>query len=153
MKTKDLIPFSVIVPHKHHLAKVFRKKLDSNVPLVSQNLPPGIVVDKRLVHPTINEFYLQSHMALQGTARPVRYIILKNTNDNATMDGFTELTNTLAYGYQINGTACSLPAPCMIARDYADRGARMYKEEGGTLDDLTNLRYIYSKFSKHRINA
>lgn len=34
------------------------------------NLPPGTVVDKEVTHPFVNDFYLQAHHGLQGTARP-----------------------------------------------------------------------------------
>lgn len=115
--TEDSIPFTFIVPHKQHLAKIFRSiipqctypdaKIKDNARI--QNLPPGTVVDQGLVHPTIPEFYLQSHMTLKGTARALRFVILRNTNHNATLDGIASLTNQLCYAYQINNTACSYP--------------------------------------------
>lgn len=56
--------------------------------------------------------------------------------------------------YFLNNANSMFLAPIMIAKDYADRGARMYKSCGGrTVDELDTLRYYTSKFKDYRINA
>ena len=42
------------------------------------NLHPGFVIDQVVTHPLCYDFYLQSHSAIQGTARAAHYFVLRN---------------------------------------------------------------------------
>uniref|UniRef100_A0AC34QL35 Piwi domain-containing protein n=1 Tax=Panagrolaimus sp. JU765 TaxID=591449 RepID=A0AC34QL35_9BILA len=153
----DVPPFTIIVPNKLHLIRIFREKINENASVTEQNLAPGTVVDYGIVHPRINEFYLNSHSALLGTSRVPRYIILRNKNKNADLDSIITLTHYLTFGYQIVTSTTSLPSPCMIAQQYADRGSKIYPEITDTSDEnLIKDRYGYrtsEKFRNIRINA
>uniref|UniRef100_A0A915E8E3 Piwi domain-containing protein n=1 Tax=Ditylenchus dipsaci TaxID=166011 RepID=A0A915E8E3_9BILA len=46
-----------------------------------QNIQPGVVIDHTVVHPIFCEFFLNSHRALQGTARTPKYTILLDENN------------------------------------------------------------------------
>lgn len=63
-------------------------------------------------------FYLYSHKALAGTARPTHYQVLENVN-NWTPEQLAEFTYALAHLHQGCTKAVSLPAPVF----YADRAA------------------------------
>ncbi|KAI9847274.1 MAG: hypothetical protein M1837_002860 [Sclerophora amabilis] len=63
--------FIVIVASKRHHIRFFPKQGDSN-----GNPLPGTLVEKDVTHPFENDFYLCSHKAIQGTARPVHYHVL-----------------------------------------------------------------------------
>lgn len=55
-----------------------------DIELPEKNVQPGLVVDSAITQPK-NNFYLQSHAALAGTARSAHYYILENGmggNDN-----------------------------------------------------------------------
>jgi hypothetical protein len=45
------------------------------------NFNPGLVVDHTVVRPRGNDFYMQSQIALQGTAKPTHYVMISNTGD------------------------------------------------------------------------
>ncbi|KAH7627791.1 Piwi domain-containing protein [Sordaria sp. MPI-SDFR-AT-0083] len=62
---------TVIVATKRHHIRFFPDKGDKN-----GNCEPGTLVEKEVTHPFHYDFFLNSHFALQGTARPVHYHVL-----------------------------------------------------------------------------
>ncbi|KAK1779618.1 LOW QUALITY PROTEIN: Piwi domain-containing protein [Copromyces sp. CBS 386.78] len=62
---------TVIVATKRHHIRFFPDKGDRN-----GNCEPGTLVEKEVTHPFHYDFFLNSHHALQGTARPVHYHVL-----------------------------------------------------------------------------
>ncbi|KAK4100369.1 Piwi-domain-containing protein [Parathielavia hyrcaniae] len=62
---------TVIVATKRHHIRFFPERGDKN-----GNCLPGTLVEKEVTHPFHYDFYLCSHVALQGTARPVHYNVL-----------------------------------------------------------------------------
>ena len=40
------------------------------------NSKPGLIVEREVTHPFLFDFYLNSHVAIQGTARPVHYYVI-----------------------------------------------------------------------------
>jgi len=69
------IPFVVIVGSKRHHVRFFpdQGKGDRN-----GNPLPGTLVESGVTHPFENDFYLNSHAAIKGTARPMHYHVLLN---------------------------------------------------------------------------
>ena len=68
------IEFTVIVCSKRHHIRFFplgRPAADNN-----GNPVPGVIVEKDVTHPFEYDFYLNSHSAIQGTARPTHYHVL-----------------------------------------------------------------------------
>lgn len=65
--------FLVIVGGKRHHVRFFPEKGDRN-----GNPLPGTLVESGVTHPYENDFYLCSHAAIKGTARPVHYQVLMN---------------------------------------------------------------------------
>ena len=43
---------------------------------INGNVKPGLVVDRGVTSPYSFDFYIQSHAAVQGQARPAHYIVL-----------------------------------------------------------------------------
>jgi len=135
---------------------------------INVNIRPGTVVDKQLTHPEHCEFYLNSHMAIQGTARCPRYSVLVDESE-FTMDVIEGISYALSYGHQIINSPTSLPSPAYIALLYAKRGRNIYatirdmrdvqpdpRHADGTLDfmELSN-RYCYftTTLRDQRVNA
>uniref|UniRef100_A0A914YVN2 Piwi domain-containing protein n=1 Tax=Panagrolaimus superbus TaxID=310955 RepID=A0A914YVN2_9BILA len=151
------IPLTVIVPQRSHMARINKMNPNPADKGPRQNLQPGVVVDTGLVHPTINEFFLNSHVAIQGTARTPKYTILHNDNEKAGMDAIQHVTYYLCFGHQIVNSPTSLPAPVYCAMQYAERGTKVFKAlgPGVTPDDVvTSWNYDSSeKFRNLRINA
>lgn len=67
----ELPKFTVIVATKRHHIRLFPQKGDKN-----GNALPGTLVEKEVTHPFMWDFYLCSHVAIQGTARPVHYHVI-----------------------------------------------------------------------------
>ncbi|KAL1303294.1 hypothetical protein AAFC00_006700 [Neodothiora populina] len=70
--------FVVIVASKRHHVRFFPKPGTGDR---NGNPLPGTLVETGVTHPRENDFYLCSHAAIKGTARPVHYHILLNERD------------------------------------------------------------------------
>ena len=69
------VNFTVIVAEKRHHIRFFPAP-GSAAADKSGNPVPGVVVDKDVTHPYEYDFYLNSHSAIQGTARPTHYQVI-----------------------------------------------------------------------------
>jgi eukaryotic translation initiation factor 2C len=61
----------IIATKRHHIRFFPDKEKDRN-----GNPLPGTLIDKEVTHPFQYDFYLCSHVAIQGTARPVHYHVI-----------------------------------------------------------------------------
>ncbi|KAM7204279.1 Piwi domain containing protein [Naviculisporaceae sp. PSN 640] len=62
---------TIIIATKRHHIRFFPERGDKN-----GNAFPGTVVEREVTHPFHYDFYLCSHVAIQGTARPVHYNVI-----------------------------------------------------------------------------
>lgn len=60
---------AIVVAKRHHI-RFF--------PTEKGNCRPGTLVDRCVTSPFFQDFYLQSHHAIQGTAKPAHYFVLEN---------------------------------------------------------------------------
>ena len=67
------VQFIVVVGSKRHHIRFFPEKGDRNA-----NPLPGTLVETGVTHPFESDFYLNSHAAIKGTARPMHYHVLCN---------------------------------------------------------------------------
>ncbi|KAG6027619.1 hypothetical protein E4U41_000880 [Claviceps citrina] len=65
--------FTVIVATKRHHIRFFPQKGKGDR---NDNALPGTLVEREVTHPFLWDFYLCSHVAIQGTARPVHYHVI-----------------------------------------------------------------------------
>lgn len=63
----------VVVGKRHHTRFYVTREQDASK---SKNPPNGTVVDRGVTEARAFDFFLQSHAALQGTARPAHYIVV-----------------------------------------------------------------------------
>lgn len=128
-----------------------------------QNIKSGLVVDQVATNPMLRQFFLNSHVTLQGTAKTPIYTILFDQNDYS-MDEIQEFTFNLSYDHQIVNLPISYPAPLYIAIRYAERGRRIFvqdvKSESSSTDSTNDLHranerlsYKGSAFERVRLNA
>ena len=96
------------------------------------NCQPGTVVDSSITHPHNFDFFLTSHDALQGTARPTHYTVLLNEMAFSAT-GIQDLTHKLCYTYQRSTTSVSYVPPAYYADHLCERGRCYLMEffEGG----------------------
>lgn len=72
------VAFTVIVCGKRHKIRFFPKPGDRLCGDQNDNPHPGTLVEKDVTHPFEYDFYLNSHSAIQGTARPTHYHVILN---------------------------------------------------------------------------
>ena len=104
--TTGQIKYTVVVASKRHHIRFFPQ---ANTPASDKNCNPvpGTLVEKDVTHPFEYDFYLNSHSAIQGTARPTHYHVLM---DDAKMKPH-ELQNMIyehCYQYMRSTTPVSL---------------------------------------------
>lgn len=66
--------------------------------VASGNVPPGTVVDTKIVHPFDFEFYLCSHYGSMGTSKPTHYYVLWDEN-GFTSDDLQELIYGMCFTF------------------------------------------------------
>lgn len=71
---KNRPKITVVVCSKRHHFRFF--PMDQAGKDANNNPIPGMVVERDITHPNQYDFFLNSHFALQGTARPVHYHVI-----------------------------------------------------------------------------
>lgn len=95
----------------------FLQAIDNN-----GNWLAGLVVDDPTIrNPYHYDFYLQSHVALKGTARPCHYFVVHNDME-LTSDEIQRITFNLCWTYPISLTPISYASPAYCADVLAERG-------------------------------
>ncbi|KAM0687971.1 hypothetical protein COBT_000778 [Conglomerata obtusa] len=89
----------------------------------SGNVVPGTVIDE-VGHPSYFDFYMVTHHALQGTARPVRYQVLLNENDLSPTE-IQQMINNMCYQYPRATKAVSV-VPAIYYAHLAAARAKCY---------------------------
>ena len=95
-----------IVVQKRHQTRLFPDKDRGAQALPNGNIKPGIVADVGIAHPKYENWFAVSHKAIQGTAVPGHYFLLKNTTRYG-KDDFVVLMNQLCHLYP--------KAPCAVS--------------------------------------
>ncbi|KMY99771.1 protein argonaute-2 isoform X2 [Drosophila simulans] len=112
----------VIVVKRHH-TRFFPSGVETPSNRFN-NVDPGTVVDRTIVHPNEMQFFMVSHQAIQGTAKPTRYNVIENTG-NLDIDLLQQLTYNLCHMFPRCNRSVSYPAPAYLAHLVAARG-RVY---------------------------
>lgn len=112
----------VIVVKRHH-TRFFPKGEPSQYNKFN-NVDPGTVVDRTIVHPNEVQFFMVSHQSIQGTAKPTRYNVIENTG-NLDIDVIQQMTYNLCHMFPRCNRSVSYPAPAYLAHLVAARG-RVY---------------------------
>nr|AEF32753.1 ALG-5 [Ascaris suum] len=101
----------VVVQKRHHTRFFVESPTDARG---SGNIPPGTVVDERVVSPSLFDFFLSSHLGAVGTSRPSHYYVLHDTW-NLTANEWQQLTFALCHLYGRCNRSVSIPAPVYYA--------------------------------------
>ncbi|KAI6777942.1 eukaryotic translation initiation factor 2C [Emericellopsis cladophorae] len=118
---KPLPKFTVIVATKRHHIRFFpgpdqrNKGGDQN-----GNSKPGLLVEREVTHPSLWDFYLNSHKAIQGTARPVHYYVIKDEM-NCPPNDLQRMIYHQCYSYARSTTPVSMHPAVYYAHLAADR--------------------------------
>ncbi|XP_058066688.1 protein argonaute-2-like [Anopheles bellator] len=123
-----------IVVQKRHHTRFFPV---GNCPTEGRNgnVMPGTVVDRDITAPNRFEFYLVSHAAVQGVAKPTKYVVLYD-DSKCDPDQLQAMTLNLCYMFARCNRAVSYPAPTYYAHHAAFRGRVYLKNRRINMNDL-----------------
>ncbi|XP_078160692.1 protein argonaute 16-like, partial [Carex rostrata] len=119
---RPLPKVTVIIAQKKHHTKFFQADSPQN------NVPPGTVVDTRIVHPRHYDFYMCAHNGIIGTSRPAHYHVLIDEIGFA-VDELQQFIHNLSYVYQRSNTAISIVAPIAYAHHTAEQVSKFLIDE------------------------
>jgi len=117
----DKLQITAVVVTKRHHTRFYPKSQNND-----ENCKAGTVVDSTVTHPCFFDFYLQSHVPVQGTARPTYYFVIRN-DMTFTANQIQALTNNLCYTF----VRCTLPVgyvsltPLILLAPYTDFGTHL----------------------------
>ncbi|KAL4730323.1 Protein argonaute [Fusarium chlamydosporum] len=111
---------TVIIATKRHHVRFFPQKGDKN-----GNPLPGTLVEKEVTHPFMFDFYLNSHVAIQGTSRPVHYSVILDEM-NMPVNDLQKMIYQQCYSYARSTTPVSLH-PAVYYAHLASNRARAHE--------------------------
>ncbi|KAH5324478.1 hypothetical protein HBI12_092410 [Parastagonospora nodorum] len=121
------VHLTFVVVGKRHNTRFYAKEdkytymsKQNKVDVVNGNLRPGLLVDSIITNPSPTNFFLQSHCAIQGTARAAHYHVLQDQMElNARLPNLTQM---LCYAFGRATTGVSYVAPAYIADRLCEQG-------------------------------
>ncbi|CAE7032959.1 Piwi domain containing protein [Pyrenophora teres f. teres] len=135
MKPQALNLTAVIVTKRHH-TRFYPTANGEKDRWGNKNCMPGTCVDQLVTSPYYQDFYLQSHSGIKGTARPTHYFVLENNVPGLTLEALRDLTHNLSYSYVRSMTPVSYVPPTYYADRLCERG-RLYMRRFFVGDDPT----------------
>ncbi|KAI0517034.1 Piwi domain-containing protein [Xylaria bambusicola] len=117
--------FTVIIATKRHHIRFFPKPGDQGSADRNSNPLPGTLVERDATHPRHFDFYLCSHVAIQGTARPVHYQVIYD-DANVKPDDLQMMLYQQCYQYVRSTTPVSLH-PAIYYAHLASNRARSHE--------------------------
>ncbi|KAL7275850.1 Protein argonaute [Rhizina undulata] len=123
---------TVTICSKRHHSRFF--PVDKTAADRNGNCLPGTLVERDITHPTEYDFFLNSHNAIQGTARPVHYHVIHDEN-RMPVDLFQALVYNTCYTYIRASNSVSL-IPAAYYAHLASARARAHELIG---DDTQTL--------------
>lgn len=142
--TLDEVKISIVVCQKRHSTRlVYRAAGSSDI----VNLCPGIVADATLGEDSIasanhNEFYLTSHVSIQGTAKACKYSLIYD-KIGMRLSELELLTYWTCYLYCRCNRSVSLATPAYYAH-WASKRARILFRSGATAKNLIDISDAWS---------
>ncbi|KAI4940044.1 uncharacterized protein J4E92_001332 [Alternaria infectoria] len=121
---QELKLVSVIVTKRHH-TRFFPQKPEEGDRWGNKNTHPGTCVDKLVTSPYYQDFFLQSHSGIKGTAKPTHYFVLENEIELCKLEGLRDLIHNLCYSYVRTMGGVSYVSPTYYADRLCERG-RLY---------------------------
>lgn len=132
----------IIVGKRHHTRFYPRDAKDMDR---SGNCKAGTVVDRGVTEEGYWDFFLQSHAAIQGTARPAHYVVVldeifrANKAAGNPANTLEKMTQALCYSYSRATKAVSICTPAYHADILCERSRRYLQDVfEGTISDTAS---------------
>ncbi|KAK5689461.1 hypothetical protein LTR17_026257 [Elasticomyces elasticus] len=128
----DKVDLTFIVVGKRHNTRFFPRRHNqtstSKKGVVNGNVLPGLIVDRVITRPQggntqIFDFFLQSHQAIQGTARSAHYIVLQKSA-SLDVDKIQQLTFNFCFNFARATKGVSYVGPAYYADRLCERGTQ-----------------------------
>ncbi len=144
---------AIIATKRHHI-RFFPKPGDQATGDRNANPLPGTLVERDATHPHHFDFYLCSHVAIQGTARPVHYQVIYD-DANVKPDDLQMMIYQQCYQYARSTTPVSLH-PAVYYAHVASNRARSHenihasqKEHVGGKEGYPTAKHSSEVYSAH----
>ena len=139
------IKIAVVVCQKGHNTRLFYEEVVDGHKIYI-NPCPGLCVDasgreNSITHGRLNEFYLNSHVAIQGTAKPCKYTLVYDEIGFKVRE-LELLTYWLTYLYCRANKSVSYASPAYYAHWLSKRGKHL-SNAGGTRQDLLDISTLW----------
>jgi eukaryotic translation initiation factor 2C len=139
----DSVKFSVIVCQKRHHSRFVMEDTSSGGGYL--NPCPGLVTDGRVAEsitsPAFLEFYLNSHVAIQGTCKPCRYTVLYD-EIGLKLSEIELMTYWTTYLYSRCNRSVSLATPAYYAH-WATMRSKHLSAAGATREDIRQISDLW----------
>jgi len=144
--TKNYEPkITFIAVQKRHKTRFFPENPDQDGVGRPKNAPPGTVVDTQIVSPNRKDFFLLSHLGIQGTSRPTRYQVLWDDSEFS-MDELELLSYYLCFMYCRCTRSVSYPAPTYYAHLAATRAKiHIHGMDDNALEDIDQVNHVITR--------
>ncbi|KAI1259661.1 Piwi-domain-containing protein [Xylariaceae sp. FL1019] len=130
--------FTVIIATKRHHIRFFPKEGDRETADRNGNPFPGTLVERDCTHPQHWDFYLCSHAAIKGTARPVHYQVIRD-DAKVSPDSLQKMIYEHCYQYCRATTPVSLFPAVYYAHLISNR-ARSHENIFSSQRELPNVK-------------
>lgn len=138
------VKITVIVATKRHHIRFFPGKTGDR----NGNPLPGTVVEQEVTHPYHYDFYLCSHVAIQGTARPVHYHVLKD-EIRYPVDKLQTMIYQQCYQYVRSTTPVSIHPAIYYAHLAAARARAHENSDSSDRDMQLKIEEMRMPLAKH----
>ncbi|KAI0554790.1 Piwi domain-containing protein [Xylaria curta] len=128
--------FTVVIATKRHHIRFFPRPGDQSSGDRNANPLPGTLVERDATHPHHFDFYLCSHVAIQGTARPVHYQVIYD-DANVTPDKLQKMIYEQCYQYARSTTPVSLHPAVYYAHVASNRAKSHESIHSSQKEDAT----------------
>ena len=148
--TAEAVKIVIVICQKsHHTRFVYEEPTPGGRTYI--NPCPGLCIDasggvNSIASARLNEFYLNSHAAIQGTAKPCKYTLVHDELGFKTCE-LELLTYWLTYTYCRANKAVSLASPAYYAH-WASKRGKYLCAAGATSEDLLAISKMWGDASK-----
>lgn len=145
--TTDAVKICIVICQKGHHTRFVYEDVSPGNPMTYINPCPGLCIDASggadsIASGRLNEFYLNSHAAIQGTAKPCKYTLVHD-EIGFKMCELEILTYWLTYLYCRANKAVSYASPAYYAHWASKRGKTLCAAGAGN-EELRNITTVWS---------
>jgi len=146
------VRIAIVICQKGHHTRLVYDEAPAGAASQYINPCPGLVVDssggnKSIVNANINEFYLNSHAAIQGTAKPCKYALIFD-EIGFKLSELELLTYWTTYLYARCNKSVSYATPAYYAH-WASKRAKDLFAAGGKGQDLLDISAMWARNEGH----